>query len=148
MLLDSYVVKGIPMTELRPIRVMLVDDHDMIRRSLVVFLQAFDDLQLVGEAANGAEALHLCAECRPDVVLMDLVMPEVDGLAATQAIRQQYPDIRVIALTSFKDEALVKAVLQAGASSCLFKNISINELAEAIRKTRTGYHKNEPTVNG
>ncbi len=126
------------MIDSTPIRVILVDDHDMVRRGLAVFLQAFDDLQLVGEAANGTEALHLCAECQPDVVLMDLIMPEMDGVTATRAIRQRHPDIRVIALTSFKDEELVEAALQAGAISYLLKNVSINELAEAIRAAMSG----------
>jgi NarL family two-component system response regulator LiaR len=130
------------MTEPTPIRVMLVDDHDMVRQGLAVFLQAFDDLQLVGEATNGSEALRLCAEHRPDVVLMDLVMPEMDGVAAIRAIRQSYPGIQIIALTSFKDEDLVEAALQAGAIGYLLKNISINELAHAIRAARAG----QPTL--
>lgn len=126
------------MTGETPIRVILVDDHDMVRRGLAVFLEAFDDLQLVGEAGSGAEALQLCAEIEPDVVLMDLIMPEMDGVETTRAIRQNYPQTQVVALTSFKDDALVGAALGAGAIGYLLKNVSIDELAEAIRAARAG----------
>src|ERR671924_677611 len=85
------------------IRVLIVDDHGVVRSGLAAFLKAFDDLELVGEAANGRDALHLCAQVRPDVVLMDLMMPEMDGAAAVRAIRQQYPRIQVIALTSSRE---------------------------------------------
>ncbi len=88
----------------QPIRVMLVDDHTMVRRGLGTFLKAFDDLELAGEADSGAAAIQLCAEVVPDVVLMDMVMPEMDGAAATRLIRQQYPQVQVIALTSLKRE--------------------------------------------
>jgi NarL family two-component system response regulator LiaR len=110
----------------------------MVRRGLVLFLLAFNDLELVGEATNGLEALQLCLERQPDVVLMDLIMPQMDGVAATRAIRQNHPDIQVIALTSFKDENLVEAALQAGASRFLPKRVSIDELAEAIREVHNG----------
>jgi len=117
----------------KPIRVMIVDDHDMIRNGLTVFLEAFDDLELVGEAADGEEAIRLCATVRPNVILMDLVMPDMDGVAATRAIRQAYPAVQVIALTSFGDQDLVQRALQAGAASYLLKNASIDDLAHAIR---------------
>jgi NarL family two-component system response regulator LiaR len=117
----------------KPIRVMIVDDHEMIRNGLTVFLEAFDDLELVGEAADGEEAVRLCAKARPNVILMDLVMPEMDGVAATRAIRQTYPAVQVIALTSFGDQDLVPKALQAGAVSYLLKNASIDDLAHAIR---------------
>jgi NarL family two-component system response regulator LiaR len=126
------------MTESNTIRVMIVDDHDMVRSGLGVFLEAFDDLELVGEAADGEEALRLCAEVQPHVVLMDLVMPEMDGIAATRAIRQAYPTVQVIALTSFNDQDLVQGALQAGAVGYLLKNASIDELAAAIRAARAG----------
>jgi NarL family two-component system response regulator LiaR len=126
------------MTETNPIRVMIVDDHDMVRSGLSVFLEAFDDLELVGEAADGEEAIDLCAEARPHVVLMDLVMPEMDGVEATRAIRQAYPDVQVIALTSFSEQDLVQGALQAGAVGYLLKNASIDELAAAIRAARAG----------
>jgi NarL family two-component system response regulator LiaR len=98
-----------------PIRVALVDDHAMVRRGLATFLMVFDDLELAGEAASGEDAIQLCAQVRPDVVLMDMVMPDMDGVTATRAIRQQYPEVQVIALTSFKDKGLVEDALQAGA---------------------------------
>jgi NarL family two-component system response regulator LiaR len=126
------------MTESNPIRVMIVDDHDMVRSGLGVFLDAFDDLELVGEAADGQEAIRLCAEAQPHVVLMDLVMPEMDGVEATRAIRQAYPDIQIIALTSFSEQDLVQGALQAGAVGYLLKNASIDELAAAIRAARAG----------
>ncbi len=119
--------------EQAPIRVLIVDDHDMVRIGLVVFLEAFEDLELVGEAADGSEALRLCAETQPSVVLMDLLMPEMDGIAATRAIRQKYPQIQVIALTSFNDQDLVQCALQAGAADYLLKNTAIDEMANAIR---------------
>jgi NarL family two-component system response regulator LiaR len=131
-------MKGVPMTESIPIRVMIVDDHDMVRSGLNVFLEAFDDLELVGEAADGQEAIRLCAKVQPDVVLMDLVMPEMDGVTATRAIRQAYPDVQVIALTSFSEQDLVQGALQAGAIGYLLKNASIDELAAAIRAACVG----------
>ena len=86
----------------QPIRVMLVDDHTMVRRGLATFLKVFDDLQLAGEAESGEAAIQLCAEVLPDVILMDMVMPDMDGAAATRAIRQQFPQVQVIALTIFQ----------------------------------------------
>jgi NarL family two-component system response regulator LiaR len=126
------------MTEPNPIRVMIVDDHDMVRSGLSVFLEAFDDLELVGEAADGQEAIRLCAEVQPHVVLMDLLMPEMDGVAATRAIRRANPAVQIIALTSFNDQNLVQGALQAGAVGYLLKNASIDELAAAIRSARAG----------
>jgi len=110
----------------------------MVRRGLAVFLTAFDDFELVGEAANGAEALVKCAKLQPDVVLMDLMMPEMDGVAATRAMRRDCPQTQVIALTSFHEEKLVESALKAGAIGYLFKNVSIDELAGAIRAARLG----------
>ena len=120
------------------IRVMIVDDHAMVRRGLAAFLMAFDDLELVGEAANGEEVVQLAAAVQPDVVLMDLVMDQMDGAAATRAIRQNYPHVQVIALTSFREELLVRKALQAGAISYLLKNVSADELAAAIRAAHMG----------
>jgi two-component system, NarL family, response regulator LiaR len=126
------------MTETNPIRLLIVDDHPVVRSGLSAFLIAFDDLELVGEAGGGAEALRLCGQVRPDVVLMDLVMPEMDGVAATRAIRQAYPEIQVIALTSFKEEDLVQRALQAGAISYLLKNVSADDLVKAIHMAHAG----------
>jgi two-component system, NarL family, response regulator LiaR len=121
-----------------PIRVMLVDDHTMVRRGLATFLKVYDDLELAGEAANGEDAIQLCARALPDVVLMDMVMPDMDGVTATQAIRQQFPTVQVIALTSFKDKGLVQDALQAGAIGYLLKDVSADELAQAIRAAHAG----------
>jgi len=126
------------MAESTQIRVMLVDDHAVVRSGLGAFLTAFDDLELVAEAGGGEEAVRLCEEAQPDVVLMDLVMPGMDGAAATRAIREKCPHIQVIALTSFKEEALVEGVLQAGAIGYLLKNVSADELADAIREAHAG----------
>ncbi len=126
------------MAEARTIRIMVVDDHDMVRQGLAVFIEAFKDLELVGEAANGAEAIKRCAELKPDVVLMDLMMPVMDGVAATRAIRQNHPQVQVVALTSYKDEELVQGALQAGAIGYLLKNTSIDELADKIRRAYAG----------
>jgi NarL family two-component system response regulator LiaR len=129
-----------------PIRVLIVDDHDMLREGLAAFLRAFHDLQLVGEASSGSEAIRLCQELNPDVVLMDLVMPEMDGVNAIQNITQSQPHIRIIALSSFGDEKLVRAALSAGATSYLLKNVSASRLAEAIRATRAGLPTLAPEV--
>ncbi len=126
------------MTPPERIRVLLVDDHDMVRQGLAVFLQVCDDLELAGEATTGAEAVQMCAEVQPDVVLMDLMMPEMDGVTATRLLRERFPAIRVIALTSFQDEGLVQQALQAGALSYLLKNVSAEQLATAIRAAHAG----------
>jgi two-component system, NarL family, response regulator LiaR len=122
----------------QPIRVLLVDDHTMVRRGLATFLKVFDDLQLAGEAESGAAAIQLCAEVLPDVILMDMVMPDMDGAAATRTIRQQFPQVQVIALTSFKEGDLVKNALEAGAIGYLLKDVSADELAGAIRAAHAG----------
>jgi len=122
----------------QPIRVMLVDDHTMVRRGLATILKVYDDLQLAGEAESGAEAIQLCAEVLPDVVLMDMVMPDMDGATATRVIRQQFPQVQIIALTSFKEGNLVKNALEAGAIAYLLKDVSADDLARAIRAARSG----------
>ncbi len=126
------------MTETRSIRVMIVDDHAVVRSGLTAFLLVYDDMELVGEAEGGREAVRQCERLQPDVVLMDLVMPDMDGATATQAIRQRYPQVQVVALTSFREEELVQGALQAGAISYLLKNVSADELAEAIRSAYAG----------
>jgi len=126
------------MSEASPIRVMLVDDHAVVRSGLGAFLMAFDDLELVGEAGSGEEAVRLCVQVKPDVVLMDLVMPGMDGPTATRAIRERCPGIQVIALTSFKEKELVQRALEAGAIGYLLKNISADELVDAIRAAHAG----------
>ena len=126
------------MRESTPIRVMLVDDHDMVRRGLSAFLQVKPDLELVGEARDGQEALMVCQRTQPDVVLMDLVMPRMTGVEATRNIRERWPAVQVIALTSFEEKDLVREVLRAGAISYLLKNVSVDELAAAIRAAYAG----------
>ena len=126
------------MTESGPIRVLIVDDHKVVRSGLATFLRAFRDLELVGQAANGREAVALAERERPDVVLMDLMMPEMDGAAATKAIRERWPEVQVVALTSFKEDEMVKNVLQAGAIGYLLKDVGADELASAIRSARAG----------
>ena len=122
----------------QPIRVMLVDDHTMVRRGLATFLKVFNDLQLAGEAESGSAAIQLCAEILPDVVLMDMAMPDMDGATATRTIRQQFPQVRVIVLTSFKEGDMVKNALEAGAIGYLLKDVSADELARAIRAAHSG----------
>ena len=122
----------------QPIRVMVVDDHDVVRKGLATFMKAFKDLQLAGEAENGAAAIKLCGEILPDVVLMDMVMPVMDGATATRAICEMYPQVRVIALTSFNEGEMVKNALAAGAIGYMLKDISAFDLAKAIRDAHAG----------
>ncbi|HKZ43588.1 MAG TPA: response regulator transcription factor [Anaerolineales bacterium] len=121
-----------------PIRVVLVDDHTMVRRGLATFLKVYDDLELAGEAGDGQTAIQLCAQVQPDVVLMDMVMPDMDGATVTRLIRQQFNSIQVLALTSFKEEILVQSALQAGAIGYLLKDVSADDLAQAIRAAHAG----------
>jgi NarL family two-component system response regulator LiaR len=117
---------------------MIVDDHSMVRRGLATILKVKSDLELVGEANNGREAVQMCQESQPDVILMDLVMPEMGGAEATQLIRKECPSIQVIALTSFQEKELVREALQAGAIGYLLKNVSADDLAAAIREAHAG----------
>jgi len=128
------------------IRIVIVDDHAMLRKGLAVFLMSYPDLELVGEAANGKEALALCADTQPDIVLMDLMMPIMDGVTATRHIRRDFPDIQVIALTSFGEERLIKDVLEAGAISYLFKKVSADDLTNAIHAALNGISTYAPEV--
>ncbi len=122
----------------QPIHVMLVDDHTVVRSGLAAFLRAYEDLELVGEAKNGLAALNLCHKKKPDVILMDLMMPEMDGIAATRAILAEYPEVKIIAMTSFEDEELVQGVLAAGAVGYLLKNVTSDDLVKAIRDAVSG----------
>ena len=128
------------------IRVMLVDDHAMVRRGLATFLKIFDDLQLVGEAESGEAAIQLCAEVLPDVILMDMVLPGMDGAASTRLIRQRFPQVQVIALTSFKTSDLVRNALEAGAIGYLLKDVTAEELVQAIRAAHAGRSTLSPEV--
>lgn len=131
------------MQDKRLIRVMLVDDHAVVRSGLSTFLMTCDDMELVGEAASGEQAVEMCSHVNPDVVLMDLVMTGMDGATATRRIREKCPEIQVIALTSFKEQELVQGALRAGAIGYLLKDISANELANAIRAAFAG----KPTLS-
>ena len=122
-----------------PIRVVLVDDHEMVRESLGMFLRLWQDIKIVGEGANGEEALEFCTREAPDVVVIDLIMPVVDGPTAIQAIREKQPEIRFLAITSFIDQKLIARALAAGASAVMLKNFTVEGLAEAIRAVHNGH---------
>jgi len=110
----------------------------MVRKGLVSFLKCEPTFELVGEACDGREAIEACEQLKPDVILMDLVMPELGGVAATRTIHQRWPDVQVLALTSFQEKELVQDALQAGAIGYLLKNVSGDELAQAIRQANSG----------
>jgi len=121
-----------------PIRVMTVDDHRLLRDGLRFLLLAFDDIALVGEARDGNEALEKCGQVRPDVVLMDMMMPGMHGIDATRMLKEQYPGVQVLILSSFHDRELVQRAVQAGAIGYLLKDVSIDELADGIRAANAG----------
>ncbi len=123
------------------IRVLIVDDHAMVRQGIATFIELQDDIALAGEAANGREAVARVDELRPDVVLMDLVMPEMDGVTATREIKVHHPEVKVLALTSFVNDIQIAPALQAGASGYLLKDLSADELMKAIR---AAYHGDTP----
>lgn len=126
------------MTEADKIRVMIVDDHTIVREGLTTLLEVHPDLSLVGEASDGRKAIELCAQLTPDVILMDLMMPEVDGVTAIQSIMKSHPEIRILALTSFVENEKVQTALEAGAVGYLLKNISAAELVDAIKSASIG----------
>jgi len=126
------------MNETHIIRVVTVDDHEILRSGIAFSLQAYKDLELVGEADSGEQALKLIQKTKPDVALMDMQMGGMDGVETTQAIREQYPHVKVLALTSFYDKDLVQKALQVGAVGYLIKGVSAKELAEAIRIAHSG----------
>ncbi len=132
------------MNETAHIRVLIVDDHYMVREGLKVLLSTSDDIEVVGEAADGAEAVEQCASLQPDVVLMDILMPVMDGAAATARITATCPGVHVIALTSFVDEELVEQALDAGAISFLLKDARPEALTQSIRDACEG----KGTVDG
>jgi len=120
------------------IKILLVDDHAVVRSGLSKFLMVNKDLELVGEASDGAEAVTMVSLHKPDVVLMDLMMPGMDGITATREIHQKFPHVKVIALTSFSEQAMVQGALQAGATGYLQKNVTAVELGNAIRSAYAG----------
>lgn len=126
------------MTERKLIRVVIVDDHFMVRDGLKLFVDLTPGMECVGLAAGGQEALQLCRELQPDVVLMDLLMPGMDGIKATEALHQELPQIHVVALTSFAELDLIQRALRAGATGYLLKNATMTQLADAIRSAHVG----------
>ena len=130
------------------IRVLLVDDHAMVRRGMRDFLTLHDDLEVVGEAADGAAAIEAATSLQPDVVVMDLLMPGVDGIDATARIKADHPAIEIVAITSFVEEARIVAALEAGASGFLLKDAEADELAAAIRAAAAGEVHLDPAVAG
>jgi NarL family two-component system response regulator LiaR len=129
-----------------PIRVLIADDHAVVRSGLRMFLLAFDDLELAGEASNGSEAVRMVAQLQPDVVLIDLIMPNMDGIQATREIKSRFPQVQVVALTSFADPSLMQDALNAGAISFLLKDVSASELATTIRSAFAGRATLSPEV--
>jgi NarL family two-component system response regulator LiaR len=128
--------------EVEPIKVLIIDDHYMVRRGLIALLENFDDFSVVADIGDARIGAELCNQYRPDVVLMDIIMPGMDGIAATKIIREQCPDTQVIALTSYHDEVRVQDALKAGAIGYLMKNVSVDELAQAVRRA----HQGQPTL--
>jgi NarL family two-component system response regulator LiaR len=126
------------MGETKSIRVIVVDDHAVVRSGIEYSLMAIEDIELIGSADKGSDAVRLCEELQPDVVLMDMMMPEMDGVSATRALLKHCPQTRVIALTSFQEGSLVQKALQAGAISYLLKDVAMEELATAIRSAAIG----------
>jgi NarL family two-component system response regulator LiaR len=132
--------------EPRPTRVLIVDDHGVVREGLRAYLELEPDIQVVGEAKDGLEAVRRAAELQPDVVLMDLVMPNMDGVDATSRIKEQQPATHVIILTSFLDDERVVPAIRAGATSYLLKDVAASDLARAIRGARAGQAQLHPEV--
>jgi len=130
------------------IRILLADDHAMVRRGMRDFLALHDDLEVVGEAQDGAEALAAVEALRPDVVVMDLLMPVMDGIAATAEIKARHPEVEVVAITSFVDEDRVTAAIEAGASGFLLKDAEADDLAAAVRAAVAGEVHLDPAVAG
>lgn len=131
-----------------PIRVLIVDDHPMVRRGMRDFLGLHDDLEVIGEAGDGADAIAQAAALRPDVIVMDLLLPGIDGIEATATITVAHPEIQVVALTSFVEEARVVAALEAGAAGFLLKDAEADDLAAAIRAAAAGEVHLDPAVAG
>jgi len=128
------------------IRILLVDDHAVVRQGLKMFLELDADLEIIGEAENGEQAVRLVGDLRPDVVLMDLLMPVMDGIKATAVIRRDYPDTEVIALTSVLEDASIMAAMRAGAIGYLLKDTQSDELCRSIRAAAAGQVQLSPQV--
>ncbi|ASV66535.1 response regulator transcription factor [Cytobacillus sp. FSL W7-1323] len=130
------------------IRVLFVDDHEMVRIGVTAYLSAQPDIEVIGEADNGKQAIELAMELRPDIILMDLVMKEMDGIEATKQIVEQWPEAKIIIVTSFLDDEKVYPALEAGATSYMLKTSKASEIAHAIRRTQQGESVLEPEVTG
>lgn len=128
------------------IRVLIADDHHVVRRGLLFFLKTQKDIEVVGEAKNGVEAVSLAEQVQPDIILMDLVMPELDGIQATRQIKSKYPDIQVLMLTSFSDRDHVVPAIDAGAAGYQLKDIEPDDLVASIRQIMQGEHILHPEV--
>jgi DNA-binding NarL/FixJ family response regulator len=126
-------VEEVSVTETGRIRVLLVDDHGVVRRGLRGYLELLDDIEVVGEAENGLRAIEAVDELEPDVVLMDLVMPQLDGIGAIERIKGDHPAVQIVALTSFIEEDKVTSALAAGASGFILKDADADDVAAAIR---------------
>ena len=134
------------MTDQEIIKVLVVDDHDMVRRGLSTYFHTYPEILLVGEAADGMEAIELCGQLCPDVVLMDLVMPRMGGVDAIRHIRESNPEVQIIALTSFQDKSMVQEAIRAGAIGYLLKNVKGDNLAAAIRSANAGRGTLSPEI--
>lgn len=128
------------------IKVLIVDDHSVVRRGLRGFFDLLDDIEVVGEAENGRRAVELTDELGPEVVLMDIVMPAMDGIAAITAIKRSHPEVEVVALTSFIEEERVTAALEAGATGYLLKDADADDVAAAVRRAHAGEVHLDPQV--
>jgi two-component system, NarL family, response regulator LiaR len=134
------------MTEKKVIKVIVVDDHPLVRHGIKTVFEAYDDIEMVAEAENGKEAIEICAKHKPDVVIMDMVMPILDGAEATSQLIKRFPDIKVIALTSFNDKDLIKKSLKAGAVSFILKNVSGAKLVKVIKDVYRGNYVLSPNA--
>ena len=129
-----------------PIRVLIVDDHGVVRMSLRTFFDQIDDIEVVGEASDGSEGVAVARRLAPDVVLMDLLMPIMDGITAIARIKEEQPEIEIVAMTSFIEEEKVTAALEAGASGYLLKDAEADEVANAVRAAFNGEVHLDPAV--
>lgn len=129
------------------IRIVIADDHKMVRKGLIVLLEEYDDIEIVAEVGDGEHAYHVCHESCPDVILMDILMPRINGIDATKNIREICPHTQIIALTSSVDDEHIQQALQAGAISYILKDVSASELANAIRRASQGEATLSPAAN-
>lgn len=128
------------------ITIMIVDDHAILRRGLISLMEVTHGIKVIGEATNGEEAIHLAKSLKPDVILMDLVMPGIDGIEAIKAIKQNNPESRILVLTSFSDDKKVFPAIKAGAMGYLLKDCSTQELIKAINDINQGQSSLHPTI--